>query len=181
VIKEACVQGISTRSVDELVTAMGMTGLSKSQMSRLCVDIDERVNAFLERPLEGDWPYLWIDATYAKVRQGGRLVSVATKIAPMPGAAKNNGGRSRRFPIKSELELLGATATHRRETRKTQADEREAAGFRSRERDCVEEYKTRVVPEVERQRPDAARGRRDKRLHIDERGGKCGIRPREAI
>jgi putative transposase len=81
VVQEAYVQGISTRSVDELVKALGMAGISKSQVSRLCEEIDERVNAFLERPLEGDWPYLWIDATYVKVRQGGRIVSVATIIA----------------------------------------------------------------------------------------------------
>src|SRR5512141_278672 len=68
VVQEAYVQGISTRSVDELVKALGMSGISKSQVSRLCEEIDERVNAFLERPLEGDWPYLWIDATYVKVR-----------------------------------------------------------------------------------------------------------------
>ena len=68
-VQEAYVQGISTRSVDDLVKALGMTGISKSQVSRLCEEIDERVNAFLERSLEGDWPYLWIDATYVKVRQ----------------------------------------------------------------------------------------------------------------
>jgi putative transposase len=60
---------------------MGMTGISKSQVSRLCKEIDERVDAFLSRPLEGDWPYLWIDATYIKVRQAGRIVSVAVIIA----------------------------------------------------------------------------------------------------
>ena len=81
VIQEASIQGVSTRSVDELVKAMGMTGISKSQVSRLCGEIDERVNAFLSRPLEGDWPYLWIDATYVKVRQAGRIVSVAVIIA----------------------------------------------------------------------------------------------------
>ena len=81
VIQEAYIQGVSTRSVDELVKAMGMTGISKSQVSRLCGEIDERVNAFLTRPLEGDWPYLWIDATYVKVRQAGRIVSVAVIIA----------------------------------------------------------------------------------------------------
>jgi len=59
----------------------GDDGHSKSQVSRLCADIDERVNAFLSRPLEGDWPYLWIDATYVKVRQAGRIVSVAVIIA----------------------------------------------------------------------------------------------------
>jgi len=56
VVQEAYVQGISTRSVDELVKALGMTGISQSQVSRLCEEIDERVNAFLDRPLEGDWP-----------------------------------------------------------------------------------------------------------------------------
>jgi transposase-like protein len=68
VIQEAYIQGISTRSVDDLVKAMGMTGISKSQVSRLCGEIDQRVKAFLDRPIEGDWPYLWIDATYLKVR-----------------------------------------------------------------------------------------------------------------
>src|ERR1700734_1388261 len=81
VIQEAYVQGISTRSVDDLVQAMGMSGISKSQVSRLCEDIDVRVKAFLDRPIEGDWPYIWIDATYIKVRQNGRIVSVAVIIA----------------------------------------------------------------------------------------------------
>jgi putative transposase len=81
VIQEAYIQGVSTRSVDELVKAMGMSGISKSQVSRLCGEIDERVNAFLNRPIEGDWPYLWIDATYMKVREAGRIVSVAVIIA----------------------------------------------------------------------------------------------------
>jgi len=81
VVQEAYVQGVSTRSVDDLVKAMGMTGISKSQVSRLCEEIDEKVKAFLNRPLEGDWPYLWIDATYLKVRQSGRIVSVAVIIA----------------------------------------------------------------------------------------------------
>jgi transposase-like protein len=81
VIQEAYIQGISTRSVDDLVKAMGMSGISKSQVSRLCEEIDERVQAFLTRPIEGDWPYLWIDATYVKVRQAGRIVSVAVTVA----------------------------------------------------------------------------------------------------
>lgn len=89
VIQEAYVQGISTRSVDDLVKAMGMTGISKSQVSRLCEEIDERVRAFLDRPLEGDWPFLWLDATYVKVRQAGRIVSVAAIIA----VAVNTEGR----------------------------------------------------------------------------------------
>jgi putative transposase len=81
VIQEAYIQGISTRSVDDLVKAMGMSGISRSQVSRLCEEIDERVRTFLNRPIEGDWPYLWIDATYVKVRQNGRIVSVAVIIA----------------------------------------------------------------------------------------------------
>ena len=81
VIQEAYIQGVSTRSVDDLVQAMGGTGISKSQVSRLCTEIDERVNAFLDRPIEGDWPYLWLDATYVKVREAGRIVSVAVTVA----------------------------------------------------------------------------------------------------
>lgn len=89
VIQEAYVQGVSTRSVDNLVQAMGMSGISKSQVSRLCGEIDEKVQTFLNRPLEGDWPYVWLDATYVKVRQGGRIVSVAVTIA----IGVNNDGR----------------------------------------------------------------------------------------
>jgi putative transposase len=81
VIQEAWIGGVSTRRVDELAQAMGLAGLDKSRVSRLCKEIDERVNAFLDRPLEGEWPYLWLDATYLKVREGGRIVSVAAIIA----------------------------------------------------------------------------------------------------
>ncbi len=81
VIQEAYVQGVLTRSVDDLVQAMGMSGISKSQVSRLCGEIDDKVKAFLARPIEGDWPYLWIDATYVKVRQNGRIVSIAVIVA----------------------------------------------------------------------------------------------------
>ena len=99
VIQEAYIQGISTRSVDDLVKAMGMSGISKSQVSRLCEEIDERVTAFLERPIEGDWPYLWMDATYIKVRRAGRIVSVAVIIA----VGVNSDGRR---------EVLGMTIGH---------------------------------------------------------------------
>jgi putative transposase len=81
VIQEAYVHGVSTRSVDDLVKAMGGTGVSKSQVSRLCAEIDDKVKAFLDRPLEGDWPYVWLDATYVKVRRNHRIVSVAVIIA----------------------------------------------------------------------------------------------------
>lgn len=89
VIQEAWICGVSTRRVDDLVQAMGLSGISKSQVSKLCKDIDERVNAFLDRPLEGEWPYLWLDATYLKQREGGRVVSVAAIIA----VAVNTEGR----------------------------------------------------------------------------------------
>jgi putative transposase len=89
VIQEAYVQGVSTRSVDDLVKAMGMTGISKSQVSRLCAEIDDKIAAFLNRPLEGDWPYLWLDATDVKTRENGRIVSVAVIVA----VAVNGDGR----------------------------------------------------------------------------------------
>jgi transposase-like protein len=89
VIQEAWIGGVSTRRVDDLVQAMGLTGISKSTVSKLCKDIDERVREFLDRPLTGEWPYLWLDATYLKVRQGGRIVSVAAIIA----MAVNTDGR----------------------------------------------------------------------------------------
>ena len=89
VIQEAYIQGVSTRSVDALVQAMGMSGISKSQVSRLCEEIDGKIAAFLNRPLEGEWPYLWLDATYVKVRELGRIVSVAVIVA----VAVNGDGR----------------------------------------------------------------------------------------
>jgi putative transposase len=81
VIQQAWVGGVSTRKMDGLVKAMGCEGISKSQVSELCQALDARVGEFLERPLAGGWPYLWLDATYLKVRQGGRVVSVAAIIA----------------------------------------------------------------------------------------------------
>jgi transposase-like protein len=89
VIQEAYVHGVSTRAVDDLVQAMGASGVSKSQVSRLCGELDERVGAFLNRPIEGEWPYLWLDATYVKARQDGRIVSVAAIVA----VAVNTDGR----------------------------------------------------------------------------------------
>ena len=89
VIQEAYIKGVSTRSVDDLVQAMGMSGISKSQVSRLCGEIDGKIRDFLDRPLEGDWPYLWLDATYVKMREAGRVVSVAVTIA----VAVNDRGR----------------------------------------------------------------------------------------
>ena len=89
VVQEAYIQGVSTRKVDDLVQALGMTGISKSQVSRLCADIDERVEAFLTRILNGQWPYLWLDATYLKVRDAGWVVNKAAVVA----VAVNTEGR----------------------------------------------------------------------------------------
>src|ERR1700681_3264006 len=99
VIQEAYVQGISTRSVDDLVRAMGMEGISKSQVSRLCGEIDERVQTFLSRPIEGEWPYVWLDATYVKARRDHHIVSVAVIVA----VGVNTDGRR---------EVLGMTVGH---------------------------------------------------------------------
>ena len=91
VIQEAYVQGISTRSVDELVQAMGMSGISKSQVSRLCAEIDEKVKTFLNRPIEGDWPYIWLDATYLKVRE--RRPSCRSRSSSRSASTATGGAR----------------------------------------------------------------------------------------
>jgi transposase-like protein len=108
VIQEAYVHGVSTRSVDDLVKAMGAGGMSKSQVSRLCAEIDERVNAFLTRPLEGAWPYLWLDATYVKVREGGRIVSRAVIIAVAVNGEACSATGPRNMP-NGKREVLGVT------------------------------------------------------------------------
>jgi len=81
VVQEAYIHGVSTRKVDELVRALGMSGISKSRVSELCEQLDEEVARFRHRPLEGPYPYVWLDATYVKARQDGRVVSVAVVIA----------------------------------------------------------------------------------------------------
>lgn len=81
VVQEAYVKGVSTRKVDDLVQALGMTGISKSQVSRFCAELDERVGEFLDRELTGPWPYVWLDATYLKGRDAARVVSRAAVVA----------------------------------------------------------------------------------------------------
>ncbi len=81
VVQEAYVHGVSTRRVDDLVQALGITGISKSEVSRLCMTLDAEVERFRMRPLTSRYPYLWLDATYLKVRQDGRVVSMAVVIA----------------------------------------------------------------------------------------------------
>ena len=78
---EAYVNGVSTRKVDRLVEQFGISGMTKDRVSALCRGLDERVAAFRERPLEGAYPYLWLDAKYVKVRDHGRVVSKALVVA----------------------------------------------------------------------------------------------------
>jgi transposase-like protein len=89
-VQEAYIHGVSRRSVDGLVKAMGMSGISKSLVSRLCAEVDEKLRAFLTRPIEGDWPYLWIDATY--VKEGRHRPSRRSDLA----RAERRMGRSTR-------------------------------------------------------------------------------------
>jgi transposase-like protein len=91
VIQEAWIGGVSTRRVDDLVQAIGLTGISKSTVSTLCKEIDERVSAFLERPLAGGWPYLWLDATYLRQREGGASRSAACAAPCCAGWSASDG------------------------------------------------------------------------------------------
>src|SRR6266702_3524489 len=70
VVCEAYVKGVSTRKVDDLVRALGMDGISRSEVSRICKMLDREVEAFLTRPIDGEHPYVWLDATFHKVREG---------------------------------------------------------------------------------------------------------------
>ena len=81
VVQEAYVHGVSTRRVDDLVKALGMTGVSKSQVSRVCAELDGEVERFRTRKLTGAYPYVCLDATFLKVRQNGRVVSQAVVVA----------------------------------------------------------------------------------------------------
>src|SRR6266545_1990021 len=81
VVVEAYVKGVSTRKVDDLVRALGIDGISRSEVSRICKVLDEEVKAFMARPIEGEHPYVWLDATFHKIREGGRVVPTATVVA----------------------------------------------------------------------------------------------------
>lgn len=81
VVQTAYVKGVSTRKVDDLLKALGLTGIDKSKVSRICKELDELVDGFRNRPLEGSYPYLWLDALYLKVRQDHRIVNQAMVIA----------------------------------------------------------------------------------------------------
>jgi transposase-like protein len=81
VVQEAWVHGVSTRKVDDLLKALGIDGISKSEVSRICSELDAEIEAFRQRPITGEHPYVWIDATYHKVRQDGRVQAMATVVA----------------------------------------------------------------------------------------------------
>jgi putative transposase len=81
VIQSAYVEGVSTRKVDDLLQALGLTGIDKSRVSRICKELDQVVNAFRTRELVGEYPYVWLDALYVKVRQNHRIVSMAVVVA----------------------------------------------------------------------------------------------------
>jgi hypothetical protein len=131
VIQEAYIQGISTRSVDDLVKALGMSGVSKSQVSRLCGELDERVGAFLNRQIEGDWPYLWIDATYVKTREAGRIVSVAVIVAVgvnTDGPARGARAEGRRQRGRAVLDGVPAQPEPAGSARREARDQRQPRG-----------------------------------------------------
>ena len=90
------------RGVEALVQAVGGSGVSKSDVSRLCAELDERVQAFLSRPLEGEWPYLRLDAEYVKARRDHGTVAVAV----------NTGGRAKCWVLMPLRGMLGATWQH---------------------------------------------------------------------
>ena len=81
VVQEAYVQGVSTRKVDELVRALGLEGISKSEVSRICAELDAEMARFRDRPLEGRYPYVWLDAKAVKAREDGRVVNQAAVVA----------------------------------------------------------------------------------------------------
>ena len=82
VIQQAYVEGVSTRRVDDLIKALGCDGISSSQVSRICEQLDEVVESFLGRPLDdGPYPYVWLDGLTQKVREGGRIVNVCVVVA----------------------------------------------------------------------------------------------------
>ena len=131
VIQEAYIQGVSTRSVDELVQAMGMSGISKSQVSRLCGEIDDKIKSFLDRPLEGDWPYLWLDATYVKVREAGRIVpgrGHRGRRGQRPGPARAARHGDRRVRGRDLLDRVPALPDPARPARRAAGDLRRPQG-----------------------------------------------------
>ena len=180
VVQEAYIQGISTRSVDDLVKALGMSGISKSQVSRLCEEIDERVKAFLDRPIEGDWPYLWIDATYVKVRSNGRVVSVAVIMAVgvnarRPARGARHGHRSLRS--RDLLDRLPAQARPARPERCEARRLRRSRGHQGGGLEGAQRDLAALPRALHAQRPRSCRAKRTaRRLGLHRHGlrpGRC--------
>ena len=131
VIQEAYIQGVSTRSVDDLVQAMGMSGVSKSQVSRLCGEIDDKVNGFLDRPLEGDWPYLWLrchlcEGAPDRTHRLGRGDRGCGRQRPRP--ARGPGHGDRRVGGRDLLDRVPALAGPARAARREAGDLRRPQG-----------------------------------------------------
>jgi putative transposase len=80
VVQQAYIEGVSVRRIDDLLKALGLTGIDKSAVSRICQQLDEVIEQFRQRPLQGTYPYLWLDALYVKVRQNHRIVNQAVMI-----------------------------------------------------------------------------------------------------
>ena len=176
VIQEAYVQGISTRSVDDLVKALGMSGVSKSQVCRLCAELDERVGAFLNRQIEGDWPYLWIDATYVKTREAGRIVSVAVIVA----VGVNTEGQREVLGLKvgaqrgrAVLDRVPAQPEPARPARREARDQRQPRGHQGGRRQGAEGHLAALPGALHAQRPGARR--QDAAAH-GQRGHRHGVR-----
>jgi hypothetical protein len=177
VIQEAYIQGVSTRSVDDLIKAMGGTGVSKSQVSRLCEEIDARVKAFLDRPLEDDWPYVWIDATYVKVRRNHRIVSVAVIVAVgvnADGRREVRGHGHRPFGGRDLLDRVPSQAAPARPARRQARHLRRPRGHQGRGRQADERDLAALPRSYDAQRPRPCRQEQPARrlgLHGD------GLRP----
>jgi hypothetical protein len=173
VIQEAYVHGISTRAVDDLVKAMGGSGVSKSQVSRLCEEIDERVNAFLSRPLEGTWPYLWIDATYVKARRPDRLGCHDSGGRRQHGRAAGGAGcRHRSLGGRALLESLPALSGGSWLARREARDRRRPQGLAGGSRQGVQRHAPALPGALDEERAGprssqaAARSGRDAQDHL---------------
>ena len=136
VVLEAYVNGVSTRKVDHLVEQLGIDGMTKDRVSALCRALDEQVELFRQRPLEGAYPYLWLDAKQVKVRDCGRVVSKAVVVgyAVHESGVREvigliQGGRVRRV-----LGRVPASAQASRPGRCQPGDQRSARGTEGRDR-----------------------------------------------
>jgi putative transposase len=180
VIQEAWIGGVSTRRVDELVQAMGLSGISKSTVSKLCKDIDERVGEFLNRPLTGEWPYVWLDATYLKVRQGGRIVPVAAIIAVAAnteGAARSSAWASA-LGSRDLLDRVPALPARPRPWRGQAGDQRRAHRPQGRHRPGVRSHLAALPRSLDAQRPRACLQRPAHRRRRRDPPGLRSARPR---